>query len=296
MVLDGIMTKVHEVFKIGKTGKLVFKKRPWLWYVATVISVDTSKMVSPRNGFVVITMRAYYPFARSDKMEIDEYDLNKYDILANSNYMTKKVKLPSSQIANDRAVINRTKQIILYNPGTQRAKVAIEIAGDAGNGITITNKTTDQSCRFVGFSHAITNGDKKYIICDGLTGKTVLTDGINGELAFLYHDYGFIELQPGNVIRNLHGKYVKDEENKNYYIELNNGLADLLVGKYVYVNKTWHEVVPGTMPNTIRFIEDAGFTEGDIVFAAVTMNKIQIKGGGHFELTKLKFDYKPTFS
>lgn len=60
-VSDGIMTKVWRTFKRGRTGRLVFKNRPWLWYNATVVDVDATNMLNYKNGIVTITLRAYYP-------------------------------------------------------------------------------------------------------------------------------------------------------------------------------------------------------------------------------------------
>jgi hypothetical protein len=60
---------------------------------------------------------------------------------------------------------------LLYNAGTERASVAIHIAGNAP-GVVIANKTTGQSCRFVGLSEQA----NKYIVSDGINGKTVLAD------------------------------------------------------------------------------------------------------------------------
>ena len=33
---EGILTKVESFFRKGKSGRLVFKNRPWVYYVATV--------------------------------------------------------------------------------------------------------------------------------------------------------------------------------------------------------------------------------------------------------------------
>jgi len=78
----------------------------------------------------------------------------------------------------------------MYNPGTENAPCAIEIAGDVGGGIIIANATTGQKCEVVGLNTS--NND--YIIVDSLSGK-VLDN--NGDFAFLYHDNGFIDLASG---------------------------------------------------------------------------------------------------
>ena len=33
---SGVMTRIEALFRRGKTGKLIFKERPWCYYIATV--------------------------------------------------------------------------------------------------------------------------------------------------------------------------------------------------------------------------------------------------------------------
>ncbi len=73
-VNSGGMTRLFHAFKRGRTGRLIFAKRPWCWYVTTVVSVDISQMTNYMNGVVTINMRAYYPFARTDKTYITDED------------------------------------------------------------------------------------------------------------------------------------------------------------------------------------------------------------------------------
>ena len=100
--------------------------------------------------------------------------------------------MPSTSFTN----IQSNTNVLLYNPGTERAKVSIVISGTAGNGVTITNNTTNQSCRYIEFTS--NDGD---ICTDGINGKTITDKNGVQELAFLYHDYGFIELEPAFPIK-----------------------------------------------------------------------------------------------
>jgi hypothetical protein len=56
--------------------------------------------------------------------------------------------VPTQAIMNGE-VMNTQSSWYLYNGGTEPASVAIELAGDVGEGITITNVTTSQICSFV---------------------------------------------------------------------------------------------------------------------------------------------------
>lgn len=38
---------------------------------------------------------------------------------------------------------------LVYNPGTERARTVIRLAGDAGDGVLIRNLTTGQRCKIV---------------------------------------------------------------------------------------------------------------------------------------------------
>lgn len=216
-VLEGIISRCMRFFRRGRTGKLVFNKRPWLWYVATVVSIDVTQFTNHYNGFFTINMRAYYPFARHRDAFLPDDPSD--DMLENSGLIGEDY-MPFTDILNNRRVqdvlehcrdgtmINGntitnlhlvngiTYNLLLYNGGTERAPVAIEIAGDVGDGISIHNKTTGQTCSIIALTKALTTSKNKYLVCDALTGKTVLTNGETSELGFMYHHEGFIELEP----------------------------------------------------------------------------------------------------
>lgn len=75
----GDIDVVLNFFKIGKTGRLVFDTRDWMWYSATVVNVDISP-TNLMNGLIVIRFKAYYPFARTDlRYAYDENDIEMFD-------------------------------------------------------------------------------------------------------------------------------------------------------------------------------------------------------------------------
>lgn len=69
---EGVLDRVWNLFSHGRTGRLVFKERPWVWYIATAGGVDVSQLRNYRNGFVTIILRAYCPFARCDAMCLED--------------------------------------------------------------------------------------------------------------------------------------------------------------------------------------------------------------------------------
>lgn len=150
---EGILTKVETFFRKGKTGRLIFKKRPWVYYVATVTDIQVGNITNYLNGFVVIQMKAYYPYGRSDDLFYPDDAEYKDNIAANSNMLPASMAMTTSAIADGKTMTVQT-EVPLYNGGTEAAPVAIEIAGDVGDGVIITNSSTGQKCSFVGITKA----------------------------------------------------------------------------------------------------------------------------------------------
>lgn len=314
-VAKGLMSRAHALFKVGKTGLLVFKRRPWCYYYATVTNVNTDDMYSYLNGLFVITMKAYYPFARG--LEINGHmfynlptDSYHDEIMANTGIFDKDFLVP--QMSFNTTPITQQKSIILYNPGTERAKVNIVIAGNAGDGVTIANKTTEQMCRYVAFN---TSGDE-YVYTDAINGKTVFDNGSERRLAFLYHDYGFIELEPsfpivrnifasydGNTVTTTNTLYNKDRdaqvEDQIILGEPYNSLPykEWYIGKYIYLDN-WYKILRCEDEHTITIQPRDGQlpTTGTVQTNIVLMNEITITPTQGASLSKLSFIYKPTYS
>ncbi len=294
-IARGIMAKLNSLFKIGKSGKLVFNRRPWCYYYATVTDVNIDDMKNYLNGIVTITMKAYYPYARG--LEVNNhlfYNLNTdsyhEEIMLNTGILDKAEMLPNLEFTNLSFSTNPL-QILLYNPGTERAKIGVIIAGQAGaDGITIYNKTTDQKTKYKAFN---TTGND-YLYTDGISGKTIMKTDYGNELAFLYHDQGFIDLEPSfPIIRDLFVSFndnrisvvnilYEEEEEKNWYI-----------GKYIYLNG-WKKIVAVPDKHTLTVMNNIG--SGSIKTSVVSMNEIFITGSQGTNITRLKFEYKPTYA
>lgn len=196
----GFLTRVFDFFRRGRTGKLVFSRRPWLWYDATVVSIDDSGLSNYKNGIIRITMRAYYPFGRTDKNGIykatslsdRETDPDFDDLIANTGMLVNTFWDLEKDYAES-APITEEKTITLYNPGTERAPVMIEMQGTVGDhGVYIINPRTKQKCKVVGLS--LQSNEK--LVIDSLSGKVLVTDGNNVKYGFLYHDENYLELEP----------------------------------------------------------------------------------------------------
>ena len=318
----GIMAQLYHLFREGKSGRLVFDRRPWCYYYATVTDLDISGLTNYLNGVVKITMKAYYPFARSDTMTASRKDKDFYRIMENTAFLESEEMVPPVQFCKDSPITSQT-EFILFNPGSEYAPVGIEIAGDVGRGVVITNHTTNQVCKFVAITEEDFSGDElNFVYLDGLNGKSTAVKNGFSTLSFLYHDEGFIQLAPAFPARR--NVYCSTPEDTTSTIMVFNRLYDrhsgetreyaesLLKGQYIWMGGAWHEItgVGHNYENADIYDQKNGryknehelliadTIEPELVETATiaTMNKISIEPISTMKLTRLKFVYKPTFA
>lgn len=282
----GLLSTIESFFRRGRTGKLIFEKNDWLWYSATVVEIDTSSLINYMNGFVTITLKAYYPFGRCDSVYLtDGLEFNR-SIIENTGLLNQEMT-PANQFG----VISENTSFLLYNGGNEYAACAIELAGSAGSGVTIVNHTTGQKARFVCFSRDDTTDAGKTIISDALNGKTVLTNGKDAELKFIYHDSGFIELAPSFPIERsvlVNWKSNSDRVTGLDVFDLN------MIGKFIYICGKWRKIISVIDSGTIQ-INDTVSKTGTGITSIVTMNEMSVELGADAALTTLNFRYSTTF-
>ena len=396
-IARGLMARIYDLFRVGQSGKLIFSQRPWCYYYATVTDFDDSTMYNYMNGLFVITMKAYYPFARGlpvyNKIIDEEHlfynvvnDPYHCDIMENTGILDKADRVPlmsfstpnilGSNRTTSRIDVNKkyaihihrsnydpesqeipivgyeylnennqrisssgsisiesenTEEIIpnvympftsevayvrffgvgqdttiniheclsnilLYNPGTERAHVGISLKGQCGDSLIIHNKTTGQKCRYVGFETH--QGEDFYT--DGINGKVMIRQWLNenvvdSTVAFLYHDYGFIELEPSfPIIRRLYVSYngtTVTSPNMLYQDEAERGWYK---GKFIFLGNTWHKIASCDDKHTLTLETSAG--EGSVSTDIVLMNEIEITGSQNTNITNISFIYKPTYA
>lgn len=292
----GVMAEAHSLFRVGRSGLLVFKQRPWCYYYATVTNIDATEMYNYMNGLFVVTMKAYYPYARSS-FENEEmfYNVsgseNHDEIMANTAMLDNASMVPAVSFGSSESPLESSQNILLFNPGTERAKVGLSMSGTAGEGFTIYNKTTDQLCRY----HVFTSSMADTVITDGISGKTVAIKNGSKKLSFLYHDYGFIELEPAfPIIRGLHVSYSGTSVTTDSTLYKNSEEAKWYVGKYIYLNSAWRKIISVTDEHTLKLSASAG--SGEAITSIVLMNEIELTLSNTTSLTDLSFIYKPTFA
>lgn len=292
---DGILTRIENFFYRGRTGKLVFKKRPWVYYIATVTNLNVKSITNYLNGVITIQMKAYYPFGRCDDQFYSEDSEHVDNIVANSCMLPEALAMPAS-VVRDGDTLSEQTEITQYNGGTRPAAVAIELAGDLGDGITIKNVTNGKECRFVALTKSESTLKGMYLVSDGLNGRTVLTDGTTAIDASLYHDHGFMELEPSRILVNNERAYMVEGK---YVASISSGprWPEDTIGKYIHCDGKWREVVAwsGSAHNGFSTLPQPENTLLGPV-TVVEPNKIVITPDSTMSLTKLNFVYKPTFA
>ena len=284
---SGILQKVYSMFKVGRSGKLVFSRTPWCYYYATVTEPVEENLTNYLNGYVTIHMKAMYPFARSDiycNTRAEKY----HDMLMNNTAVFEKeaMMLPDTY----RNLTSQTT-ILLANQGTERAALGIAIKGDVGTGVTIANNTTGQSCKVIAITKALTTNANKEVVIDPISGKTMLVGVGSTQIAFLYHAYGFLELESSfPAKRNL---YVTTTG--NHTINVANIIREDYTGKYIYAGGKWSKIL--TQPDEHTFTVQGNITVGQTERTMIIpMNEIVITPVSTMSIDSIRFIYKPTYA
>ena len=302
-IAKGLMARVNNLFKVGKKGMLIFKRRPWCYYYATVTEIDPTDIRNYLNGLVTITMKAYYPYARGleNNGHLFENIVSGYaheEAMVNTALLDKLGMVPDMTFNSA-----PSNPVLLFNPGTERAKVDIVISGqvgnEAGDGITIFNKTTNQKCKYVAFN---TDGND-FIYTNGINGKTFLDHNGTQKLAFLYHDNGFIELEPSfPILRDLFVQYNNNEVTATNILYQDEEEKEWYIGKYIFlgsvVNRnemtgSWKKIV--SVPNKHTILVEGSEGTGSHKTTVALMNEI-IVTPQNTQISKLSFIYKPTYA
>lgn len=288
---NGLLSKITSFFKSGKTGKLVFQNRSWVWYIATVVSCDVSNIISYMNGYVTITMKAYYPFGRCDFMYVPD-DQVLYPYIRDNSGLVEKLQMPKYVFEN---ITNKT-DFLLHNGGSQYAHVSIMLKGDIGQGVIIRNKTTGNECKLIKPSND-SLGDGQYLICDALTGKTIIKNEETEEArpAFMWHDHGFIELEPSCPVgRDVYVQFEAGSKTASVFNETIDYAGYHIAQPVGNDEWKWIKIEEVTNESKIKMEEEATETVSPTTVIA-KMNEMEIIPVSSMNISKISFIYKPTF-
>lgn len=159
---------------------------------------------------------------------------------------------------------------LLYNPGTERAHTIIRLAGNVGAGLLIRNLTTGQRCKITGLTESsLLPG--ACLELDSAMGQTRIVLGDEMELAFPFHDEGYIELTPCTPF--IRCAEVTHTEGSN--IVLSPSFKKWMSGQYVYIDG-WKKLSQAADGSAIvsQAIGSSGVTQTPIT----TMNVICVEG------------------
>ena len=299
-VIDkGFLSNIQSFFRVGKSGKLIFKRREWCYYYATVVEYDDTGITNYLNGIIKITMKAYYPFAQCDYMYYTRKMKNFENVRQNTALYETEDMQPILSFSN----IDSNKNIIIGNPGSVKAKVSIIASGNVGSGVIIHNHTNDTEVRLVAMSKIKTTDIGKQLRIDGISGKTTLdkiaTDSQgeeyieSSEISFLYHDYGFLELDPAfPAKRDIYIRYTPGTIIKTLTM-----IYGDYSGKYLFADGQWRKIIKTIDKQTLEIDENNPVENtGSQRTMIMKMNEISIMADDSMDLSKLSFIFKPAFA
>ena len=291
----GVMSKIYALFKVGKSGKLIFDRRPWCYYVATVTDPIELDLKNYENGLITVKMKAMYPYARSDIIVNTRSERYHDSLMDNTAVFDKQAMDKDREFFNLVATHGQPVHIKLANPGQEPAALGVAISGNVGDGVIISNATTNQQMKLVAITDAITPPGLEVFV-DPISGKTVLrseyvSGGTKPKLAFMHHEYGFLSLAPCfPAVRNIYITYA----NSNI-INVLNVLNQDIVGKYIFITDNWYKIVEQIDRHTIK-VETTVYHSGSERTMIIPMNEIYIDPISTINLRSLKFIFKPTYA
>lgn len=228
------------------------------------------------SGTFTATFTCYDPFGLMFR--------SSYEGEADNATLSKTGLLPATMMPASPTVESRS--FLMYNPGTEAAHTIIRVAGDVGSGMLIRNLTTGQRCRIVDLKpDSLLEG--QVLELDSASGQTRTVLGEHLEVAFPFHDEGYITLAPCTpFIRALRVNYSSGSN----IITSDGGFLPHMEGQFVYLDG-WKKIRLVSNENK-AVISETMTGSGTAETPVVTMNEIEISGE-NLALTRFEIDYTP---
>lgn len=265
-------------------GTLIYDNKPHVYYDVRPVKRIEIKQYTHRelgvllySGTFTITFRCYDPFG---KLFAPFYDGEcTPELLATTGILPASM-MPALPAPGDTA-------FLAYNCGTEKAPLMIRLAGDVGDGLTIVNETTGQTCKVVGLT-ADGTPPGAYIEINSETGQVWFIKGPEQELAFHYHDLGYLHLAPCTpFVRSMRVTYTASSRT----ITTDGGFLPVMEGQYLFLAGHWMEIrqVKDACTAQLRsMMTSTGMADTPVV----TMNKISLRGDS-VALSRLEIEYMP---
>ena len=216
------------------------------------------------SGTFTATFTCYDPFGRLLKTELDT-DSSESEF--SETGMLSAEMIPEASTAD-------SSFFLLYNPGTETGHTIFRIAGDVGeDGLLIWNLTTGQRCKVVNLkADSLLEG--ACLELDSEKCQTRIALGDETELAFPFHDEGYITLAPClPFVRSIAVSHTAGSNT----VASDGAFVPRMKGQYLYLDG-WKCVRQVTDANTAILSEAVNGT-GATETPVVTMNEIEITGG-----------------
>lgn len=260
-------------------GDQVFDDRPFVVYSAVVWKKPTGKVYTIKNendinevysGTISIFFKCYEPFGKMTYNAYDTYDVD--GAMAHCGIIEKS-EMPDK-------ISPSVGTYLVYNPGTEVCDTIIRVAGSAPNGLTIENSSGD-ICKQV----SLPSSGYLEINSDYGTVKAMPTN----ELAFEYHDDGYIRLLPCTPYeRDVEVVYTEDSNIVSFSTRLTD---NTLIGRYMRLNGEWLRIVSINSDDSVIVNKRLSISGTEHTMIAA-MNELTVSGDGA-SLTQFEIEYVP---
>ena len=188
--------KIKQWVKMGTSGQLIFDDMPFVYWNVHPGKIPVGNWyldnAESHSGTVTITFNAYDPFG---------YLTRKYNTQTTPDdgaedycYLIDINEMPSEPTTSSRS-------FEVYNPGTEECGLSIDISGSVSHPIRFFNDANRTEC----ILNALPAGNARLYI-NGETGYVYLV--ANNANGFLYHEHGFVKLNPCVSYKNKNFRYL----------------------------------------------------------------------------------------
>jgi len=244
------------------------------------------------SGTIICTMTAYYPFSASIPNNLDEataYSALNDRLLATTGLVALS-KMPVNAAVAAGTPLAAQSNRFYYNAGDTRADTIIQIAGDVGTGVTLVNAETNQACKIIGITKALTTNINKWLEINSRSGEVYVTNGVTKTPAYQYHDRGFIQLAPAAPIeRGIAISYTGTS-----LTSVTDVFTQTYIGLSVWING-WKKIT-AVADSKHATIETSIATPGSVTTDISYLNMIAVTPATTMSVTKLDVIYSHTFN
>lgn len=228
------------------------------------------------SGTFTAAFKVHDPFGRMLLRSIPVGEEKKYG----GTNLLPAAMMPAAPTAQDTS-------FLLYNPGTEVANTMILLAGSVGaDGLTIRNAASTLECKIIGLQEN-TLAPGQYLSIDSEKGQVMKHSGADSELAFHFHDKGYLVLEPGK--RSIRDIAITTEAGSKAIQSPGEFTGDM-AGRWVFLGGVWHKTHRVDDDSAAHLTVNAEAT-GVFTSPVVVMNEIFLEG--ECTLTRLEVDYIP---